>query len=74
MKPMIRSLGSFILFYRIGVILGWGFVRGVSDGVDREVCDIVYSDVGDNVESGDGGKVVLEVDGEVCSENGRSIV
>ena len=44
-------------FYIICGILCWCVVRGLFAEVDIDVFNVVYSDVGGDVESGDGGKV-----------------
>ena len=54
---MIGSCRYFILFYIISGSVGWGVVRGVGFEFDRYFCDELYSDVDDDVEIGDGGKV-----------------
>ena len=43
--------------YIISRILGWGVVRGVGFEADIDICDGFYSDVGDDVDIGDGVKL-----------------
>ena len=58
MKPLIWGCMQF-KFYIICGILCWCVVRGIFAEVDIDVFNVVYSDVGGDVESGDGGKVEL---------------
>ena len=54
----LEVLGS-LKFYIIGSSVGWCVVRGIGAEVDIYICDGLDSDVGGDVESGDGRKIEL---------------
>ena len=67
----MEVVGSF--FNRIGGSMIWGIVGGVGAEFYRDIRDVIYSDFGDDVESGDVVNSELEVEGGVFPKNVKSL-